>query len=105
MRTLRRAWRRLLYRLYLRLPWWRWVRRRALARAGNRCQLCGVHRELQVHHRRYRDGVPGRGGRSILWRERPGDLQVLCRRCHAKAHGGAVRSAFRGAGALRAGGR
>jgi 5-methylcytosine-specific restriction endonuclease McrA len=80
-RCVAKAWRRLLYRLYLRLPWWRRTRRLALARAGNRCQLCGAHRELQVHHRQY-----SRGGRSVLWRERPADLQVLCRRCHQSAH-------------------
>ncbi len=83
---IRRSIRRLLYRLYLRLPWWQRVREAALERAGNRCQHCGAHRELQVHHLRYRDG-----GRSVLWRERADDLQVLCRGCHVKAHWGAAR--------------
>lgn len=78
---IRRFIRRWLYRLYLRLPWWQHTRRLALARAGGRCSKCGEDRALQVHHLRYQ-----RGGRSVLWRERAGDLQVLCRRCHAAAH-------------------
>ena len=36
---------------------------------------------LDIHHRYYY-----RNGKSILWNERPEDLQVLCRTCHNKEH-------------------
>lgn len=74
--------RRLLYRIYLRLPWWRFIRRLALRHYGEKCAVCGSRHALQVHHRVYR-----RAGRSVLWREQMADLQVLCGRHHRAAHG------------------
>ncbi len=56
-----------------------WARKRAfmLQRAGNRCQLCNTRGPLQVHHRTY----------DRIFQERPDDLIVLCRSCHARFHG------------------
>lgn len=64
------------YEDYLQTPEWQDRRASALARAGERCQVCNADRELQVHHRTYER----RGN------EDPGDLTVLCRPCHARFH-------------------
>jgi hypothetical protein len=37
------------YREYLKTPEWRSRRGEALARAGNRCQICNGSRDLDVH--------------------------------------------------------
>lgn len=67
------------YAEYLQSDHWRETRERALQRAGYRCQRCenrfGL--PLDVHHRDYRH----------LGAERERDLMVLCRACHAVAHG------------------
>ncbi len=65
----RRAW----YRdVYLRSPYWRARRARAIARAGGRCERCGVTGRLEVHHLTY----------ARLGRERDRDLRALCHGCH-----------------------
>lgn len=75
------------YRDYLASPEWARVRERAIARAGGRCELCGMRPgprngvSLHVHHATY-----ARFGREHL-----DDLAVLCMRpdgtgCHATAH-------------------
>ncbi len=61
-----------LYRTYMRSDAWRDRRRAELRAAGRRCRWCGRSGRLEVHHRTYRH----------LGAERPGDLVVLCRRCH-----------------------
>lgn len=65
------------YRAYLRSSHWKTVRRDALRRAGNKCQLCSSRIRLEVHHNSYEH----------LWDETEQDVVVLCRRCHAKFHG------------------
>jgi 5-methylcytosine-specific restriction endonuclease McrA len=74
------------YAAYLETFWWRRVREAALERANYTCGRCGYRRlpykvgmpkRLEVHHLNY----------GCLWRERPGDLAVLCEDCHADAHG------------------
>jgi 5-methylcytosine-specific restriction endonuclease McrA len=65
------------YAGYLRSPYWRAVRRRALVAAGYRCQRCPAVRDLQVHHLTY----------ERLGCEQPADVEVLCDSCHAAAHG------------------
>jgi hypothetical protein len=62
---------------YLRSPHWRETRERALERAGHRCQVCNSEQRLDVHHRTY----------ERIGAEEPGDLTVLCRRCHDLFHG------------------
>lgn len=63
-----------------------WHRRAHQARrdAGFKCDGCGRraprprYKTLDVHHKSY----------DRLWRERPGDLMVLCRSCHDQLHRG-----------------
>jgi len=65
------------YARYLRTKHWKKVRAKAAKRAGGRCAVCGVAvSRPQVHHRHYKR----------LWRERPGDLVVLCRTHHETHH-------------------
>lgn len=61
---------------YLRSEHWQLTRAAALARAENRCQVCNASSRLDVHHRTY----------ERLGNEHPGDLTVLCRRCHDLFH-------------------
>lgn len=65
------------YEKYLQTEHWRHVRILALERAGGRCQLCNKTERLQVHHRTYE-----RRGE-----EKPEDVTVVCRPCHARHHG------------------
>ena len=65
------------YGEYLETPEWRQKRETALRKACDACRLCGDEDvPLNVHHVRY----VNRG------RERPEDLIVLCRPCHARHH-------------------
>lgn len=64
------------YREYLKSPHWQRMKEIALNRAGNKCQLCGYKRNLNVHHNTYE-----RRGHEALT-----DLVVLCGRCHSKFH-------------------
>ena len=90
--------RRMWYRnYYLRSKHWRGaepegIKWKKMIEKKWTCELCGVSAEtktgtlksnviLDVHHLRYY-----RNGKSILWHERPEDLQVLCRTCHNKEH-------------------
>lgn len=57
---------------YMASPAWRERRKRALERAGYRCQVCGETRGLQVHHNSY----------ERLGNEADEDLAVLCFWCH-----------------------
>ena len=77
IRQLRRELAKSEHRRVLESSRWRALRERCLRRSGGRCELCGQDRYLEVHHLTYE-----RAGR-----ERLGDLQVLCRRCHERAHG------------------
>lgn len=66
------------YAEYLQTPHWQEVRKKALRRAGGRCQLCNKNGTvLDVHHRTYE-----RRGQ-----EYAADVIVLCRDCHSKFHG------------------
>jgi len=66
------------YAAYLRTPHWKKLSAEMVEKAGGRCQKCGKeHKKLNVHHEHY----------YTLGRERPGDLTVLCPKCHLKAHG------------------
>lgn len=65
------------YQLYLRTTAWREKRIGALKNAFHRCERCGADESLQVHHKTY-DRVGGD--------ELPGDLEVLCERCHYAHH-------------------
>jgi Zn finger protein HypA/HybF involved in hydrogenase expression len=65
------------YYEYLQTPEWAERRRRAMKRAGFRCQVCNAYGvQLNVHHRTYEH----RGD------ERDKDLITLCRTCHEIFH-------------------
>lgn len=64
------------YERYLRSPWWRERRQRALSHAGNRCEQCQTIHRLEVHHRNYHR----------LFGELDADLEVLCHDCHGDHH-------------------
>lgn len=64
------------YEDYLLTPEWQDTRRRALVKAGHRCERCRARDGLEVHHLTYE-----RKGHEL-----PEDLTVLCRRCHEAAH-------------------
>jgi 5-methylcytosine-specific restriction endonuclease McrA len=77
-RMARRVWRN--YEEYLQSLDWLRVRNREFVRTDYHCEGCGLHgtdRQLEVHHLHY----------ETLGREEPGDLKVLCKRCHRAAHG------------------
>ncbi len=69
--------RSLSYDQYLLSGEWQTVRYFALRQAGFRCAECGRGRALHIHHRTY----------ERLGNERLGDVMVLCKDCHASAHG------------------
>lgn len=64
------------YEDYLRSAAWQRQRAQALERAEYCCALCASAIRLNVHHRTY----------ARLGDERPADLTVLCRDCHARFH-------------------
>ena len=55
----------------------------ALRRDDFTCQLCGSHRNLEVHHVRRRS----KGGE-----DSPSNLLTVCHDCHAQIHAGLVRA-------------
>lgn len=61
------------YETYMRSPEWRARRAGFIAAAGGRCQYCGSTELLQIHHLSYTN----------LGNEKPHDVAVLCRSCHA----------------------
>lgn len=65
------------YAEYLTTNHWKRVAQEAKDRANWQCALCSSTERLEVHHRHYDN----------LGHEQPGDLVVLCWRCHAKFHG------------------
>ncbi|HVE23098.1 MAG TPA: HNH endonuclease signature motif containing protein [Acidocella sp.] len=67
---------RMPYADYLQSAEWAEIRRKAYARAGYKCQVCGKQDKLNVHHNNY----PPRGTES------PRDLLVMCESCHQKFH-------------------
>jgi hypothetical protein len=71
---------RIPYRQYLKTPWWKSRRKRAIRDAGRKCNRCGRSYSLQVHHLNYAN----------LWNEPKEDLEVLCRPCHKHEHQDAI---------------
>jgi hypothetical protein len=64
------------YQQYLQTNYWKELRKLALDKAGNRCQICNSPSQLRVHHRTY----SRRGFEDML------DLTVLCDPCHSLFH-------------------
>lgn len=67
-----------LYYQFIHSRAWLWIRKRALHRAGYKCERCRSHEHLHVHHKTY-----ARFGGNEL----PEDLMVLCVDCHTVQHG------------------
>mgnify|MGYP000739796043 CR=1 FL=1 len=72
----KRQKRKIEYEKYLESNHWKEIRKKALKRAGYKCQLCASNKELNVHHNTYKN----------LGHEDLNDLVVLCRNCHKKFH-------------------
>jgi hypothetical protein len=64
------------YQTYIHSAEWRQRAAAAKQAANNRCQVCNSTGELHTHHRTY----------ATLGNEQPGDLIVLCARCHHTFH-------------------
>ena len=64
------------YNTYCGTRHWQETRRKALQRAGYKCEICGTGKNLNVHHITYEH----------VWDERPEDLLVCCRSCHTNIH-------------------
>lgn len=62
--------------LYLKSPHWKELRKKVLANANYKCQLCGEHKSLRVHHNTYEN----------LGHENLSDLIALCDCCHTAYH-------------------
>jgi hypothetical protein len=70
--------RRIQYHKFLKSPYWLEVRDLVLARDGYTCQMCGVTKNLQVHHLTYKNHRHEK--------EHLEDLVTLCKHCHKKEH-------------------
>lgn len=65
------------YKQYLESREWRDRRAKVLEFYGSKCALCGNGKNLQVHHKNYKN----------IFKETTDDLIVLCRECHSRHHG------------------
>lgn len=61
-------------------PKWRAKREEVLHHYGQKCSICGSIRDLNVHHKSYKNG-------NEPWEYPIENFQVLCDRDHAKIHG------------------
>ncbi len=59
---------------------WPAFRKFIFAGRGCKCEKCGSHERLQIHHIKYKEGLRP-------WEYTCNDVMVLCRDCHAKIHG------------------
>ena len=59
---------------------WRSLRSRLIAERGCKCEICGGHDTLQIHHLSYEDGKKA-------WEYPDSNFLVLCKKCHEKLHG------------------
>jgi hypothetical protein len=65
------------YSEYLKSPRWKELKKQALIKSGNKCQVCNSSLKLNVHHREY----------PKIWGEEPQSfLTVLCNKCHKLFH-------------------
>ncbi|MBF0609427.1 MAG: HNH endonuclease signature motif containing protein [Candidatus Magnetobacterium sp. LHC-1] len=66
------------YEEYLKSPEWRVLRGKALKRANNKCEMCGVGKTLNAHHVRY----------PVVYKmDHIDNIVIVCRRCHKLSHG------------------
>jgi hypothetical protein len=65
------------YYEYLKSPEWRSLKNQVIKERGSACQLCGITKQLHLHHMTYKR----------LGREDKRDLLLVCKSCHAFIHG------------------
>jgi len=65
------------YLEYLSTDHWKHVAHDAKVRANWECAVCTAREHLEAHHRTY----------ARLGQEQPGDVVVLCSKCHRRLHG------------------
>ena len=63
------------YFAYLQSPGWKQIRAQRLSLSGGRCEVCKTTKRLDVHHLTY----------ARIFKEKLGDLIVLCRDHHTEA--------------------
>lgn len=76
------------YQEYIQSAKWKAFAKKCKALAGWRCDKCGLfgsEHMLNAHHLTY----------ARLGNERITDIQVLCKKCHAEAHGIKVELSYR----------
>ena|SRR3990167_345812 len=69
------------YNTYLQSPHWKQIKEKTYTHRKS-CAVCKSIRYLNIHHRRYKTN----NGRSVLYKEQPRHLIVLCNRCHFHWH-------------------
>jgi 5-methylcytosine-specific restriction endonuclease McrA len=72
----RKTWLTSEYRDYLNSPEWRLLRRELITAADGRCTRCKSPTNLHAHHVTY----------ARLGNEAPGDVLILCDKCHNAEH-------------------
>lgn len=58
---------------------WKYFRWFVLKVRGEKCEVCGTNKNLQVHHLKY-------NGDARAWEYTCNDVMVVCRDCHKKIH-------------------
>jgi len=66
------------YDAHINSSYWKTVRKLVIARDGGRCLVCNTDKNLQVHHRSYKN--VGNEAENL------GDLSTLCECCHGLFH-------------------
>ena len=72
----KRAIKEMHYADFLETRYWRIITKIVREKAGNRCEICGSSKRLDVHHKTY-----GHHGEEHLYMD---DLMCVCRDCHTK---------------------
>lgn len=70
------------YLEYLQTNHWRQTKEKALSYYSYQCTVCGGKKNLNVHHKRYKDA----SGETVWFREKLEDLSVLCAEHHGQFH-------------------
>lgn len=68
------------YSEQLRDKRWKAFRKFIIDVRGDRCEMCGYNKGLQVHHPKYRKGAKA-------WEYNCNEVIVLCGNCHMRVHG------------------
>lgn len=64
------------YKDYLNSKEWYAIKVSLFNIRGKKCERCGNEKQLQIHHRHYRN----------IFNEKPEDLQIVCAGCHGHIH-------------------